>query len=73
MTSFLNRTQLDEFKAWLDSRSQAYRSGKGAYQALQVHGDDMWHVLHIGNAYPEHYKAVGALAKEVESFNKGLT
>lgn len=70
MIIFLNRTRLGAFKTWLDAQSVAYRDGKGEDQVLQVFDDDMWHVLHSGKAYPEHYKAVGTLARRVREYNE---
>jgi hypothetical protein len=65
---FLLRDRLSAFTRWLDQRGIAYRDGKGEYQALQVYTQGVWHVLHVGKAYPMHYKAVGYLAEEVEKF-----
>lgn len=65
---FLLRGRLSAFERWLDQRGIAYRCGKGEYQALQVRIQGIWHVLHVGGAYPLHYKAVGLLADEVEAF-----
>jgi hypothetical protein len=54
----LNKSKLDDFKKYLNSRGIAFRSGKGETQVLQVMSvSDGWGCLYKRKDMPDHYRS----------------
>lgn len=65
----LHKSKLDALKDWLDSKSIAYRPGKGDWQVLQILTPDHgWQVVFDRLDSPEHYSLNEKLTKLVREF-----
>ena len=69
MTTFLAKSKLEAFKAWLDDNGFAHRPGKGEWQALQVLiEEDGWQILYLKKDTPNHLRVSEGLAGLVARF-----
>ncbi len=65
----LHKTQLEEFKRYLEGRGIAYRKGKGSYQALQVMTlNNGWQCVYERNDMKEHFTIQDKLESIVIGF-----
>ena len=71
ITGSIKKSELDNFKEFLDGLSYIYREGKGEYQALQVEINGNFEILYSKKDYPDRFIAYsGMLGGIIETFNK---
>jgi hypothetical protein len=67
--NLLHISKLEAFKWWLTRTGRGWRSGKGAYQVIQVMTDNSgWQVVFRRDSMPEHYSINAALEPIVRRF-----